>query len=101
MEALEIIKERLKMLEELVKEYKVSIPLTVVADFLQINAEGLKAALMRYNAPFGFAYQKEDNGYRICVIPTVKFYLWYMNMTGQMVLANEDLAFKSITKDNY
>ena len=70
------------------------IPLGVAADFLDMNEEGLKAALMRGNAPFGFAYQKTDGAYRVMVIPTVTFYLWYTNTTGQMVMQGEITARK-------
>lgn len=83
---MEIIKQQLEKLEELVKQHPRKIPLSVAADFLDMNEEGLKAALMRGNAPFGFAYQKTDGAYRVMVIPTVTFYLWYTNTTAQMVL---------------
>ena len=80
------IKERLMLLEALVERYPIKIPLREVAEFLDMNEEGLKAALMRGNAPFGFAYQKMDGAYRVIVIPTVTFYLWYTHTTAQMVL---------------
>lgn len=86
---METIKLKLKQLEELVKKYPLKIPVTVVADFLDINKDGLLAALMRGNAPFGFAYQKDDGGYRVPVIPTVKFYLWYTNTNGLMVMSQD------------
>ena len=84
---MEEIKKKLEALEALVARYPTKLPLKPVADFLDMNEEGLKAALMRGNAPFGFAYQKEDGGYRVIVIPTVKFYLWYTNTSAQMVMA--------------
>lgn len=90
---MEAIKEKLTELEELVAKYPTKLPLRAVAEFLEMNEEGLKAALMRGNAPFGFAYQKEDGGYRVIVIPTVKFYLWYTNTSAQMVMA-ADVKFK-------
>lgn len=86
---MEIIKKQLTKLLDLVEKHPVKMPLSVVADFLGMNEEGLKAGLMRGNIPFGFAYQKEDGGYRVIVIPTVKFYLWYTNTTGQMLLATD------------
>lgn len=85
---MEKIQEQLKKLEQLVTEHPVKIPLRAVADFLDMNEEGLKAALMRGNAPFGFAYQKADGAYRVIVIPTVTFYLWYTNCNARMVMAN-------------
>ena len=94
---MEFIKKRLEELEKLVEKYPVKLPLKVVADFLDMNEEGLKAALARNNVPFGFAYQKTDGGYRVMVIPTVTFYLWYTNCNAQMVLNNQNLVFKSNT----
>lgn len=84
---MEEIRKKLEELEALVTRYPTKLPLKPVADFLEMNEEGLKAALMRGNAPFGFAYQKEDGGYRVIIIPTVKFYLWYTNMSAQMVMS--------------
>ena len=75
-----------KQLEKLDKRYPLTIPLKAAAAFLHMNEDGLKAALMRGNAPFGFAYQKEDGAYRVMVIPTVTFYLWYTNTNAQMVM---------------
>ena len=74
---MERILEKLNELEALVEKYPTKIPLREVSEFLGVNEEGLRAALMRGNAPFGFAYQREDGAYRVIVIPTVKFYLWY------------------------
>lgn len=82
-----IIKQKLAELDGIVTEYPLKIPTEVAAAFLGINEEALKAALMRGNAPFGFAYQKKDGGYRVPVIPSVKFYLWYTNTTGQDVMS--------------
>ena len=86
---MEIIRQQLERLEDLVKQYPRKIPLSVAAGFLDMNEEGLKAALMRGNAPFGFAYQKTDGAYRVMVIPTVTFYLWYTNCHAQMILRPE------------
>lgn len=83
---MERIKEQLQKLESLVARYPTKIPLKEAASFLDMNEEGLKAALMRGNVPFGFAYQKTDGAYRVMVIPTVTFYLWYTNTNAQMVL---------------
>lgn len=83
---MDIIKKKLQELEELVNNHPLTIPLSKASKFIGMNEEGLKAALMRGNAPFGFGYQKEDGGYRVLVIPTVPFYLWYTNTNGQMIL---------------
>lgn len=86
------IKEKLQELEYLVSKYPNKLPLKAVADFLDMNEEGLKAALMRGNVSWGFAYQKSDEGYRVIVIPTVTFYLWYTNCNAQMVLRDNSPA---------
>jgi hypothetical protein len=86
---MELILKKIKELEALVEKHPQKLPLSEVAKFLDMNEEGLKAALMRGNAPFGFAYQKNDGAYRVMVIPTVTFYLWYTNSNAQMILKPE------------
>lgn len=86
---MEVILKKLKELEALVERHPQKLPLSEAAKFLDMNEEGLKAALMRGNAPFGFAYQKNDGAYRVMVIPTVTFYLWYTNSNAQMILKPE------------
>ena len=86
---MEVIRKKLEELEALVEKNPHKIPLSEAAKFLDMNEEGLKAALMRGNAPFGFAYQKNDGAYRVMVIPTVTFYLWYTNSNAQMILKPE------------
>ena len=86
---MESVREMLARLSEIVKEHPVKIPLRVAADFLGMNEEALKSALMRGNAPFGFAYQLKDGGYRVPIIPTTLFYLWYTNTTGREIMAAE------------
>ena len=88
------INQSIEKLEKLVLQYPTKIPLRAVAEFLEMNEEGLKAALMRRNAPFGFGYQKDDGGYRVFVIPTLTFCLWYTNCDAQMVLANSQTSVK-------
>lgn len=90
-EGMDLIKQKLAELEEIVRANPLKIPIDVAADFLGINREGLMAALMRGNAPFGFAYQKQDGGYRVPVIPTVSFYLWYSNATGMDVMTADQV----------
>ena len=96
---MDAIKSRLEELEALVKEHPRVLPVGEVAKFLGVNREGLMAALMRQNAPFGFAYQKGDGSYRVPVIPTAKFYLWYTNQTGLDVMAIERGASLHADKD--
>lgn len=83
------VKKKLEDLEKLAEKYPSKLPLREVAAFLEMNEEGLKAALMRQNTPFGFAYQKEDGGYRVFVIPTVPFYLWYTNTNGRQIMGGD------------
>ena len=88
---MQAIANKLKELESLVEKHPQKIPLSEAAKFLDMNDEGLKAALMRGNAPFGFAYQKTDGAYRVVVIPTVTFYLWYTNCNAQMILSADTI----------
>lgn len=88
------IQRRLVELDAMVEANPRLLPVKDVAEFLGVNAEGLKAALMRKNVPFGFAYQKEDGGYRVPVIPTVPFYLWYTNQNGRNVMAGEEGLYR-------
>ena len=93
------IKEMLMRLSEIVKEHPVKIPLRVAAEFLGMNEEALKSALMRGNAPFGFAYQLKDGGYRVPIIPTTLFYLWFTNTTGREIMAAEHDFLQRIGKN--
>ena len=86
MSAIEVLRDKIVELDEIVKKYPSKIPLSVAANFLDMNEEGLKAALMRGNAPFGFAYQKTDGAYRVIIVPTVTFYLWYTNTNALMIM---------------
>ncbi len=86
---MDIIKAKIKELENLVEKHPSKLPLRTVAEFLGMNEEGLKAALLRQNTPFGFGYQKEDGGNRVFIIPTVTFYLWFTNTPGRMVFSEE------------
>lgn len=85
------VQKKLAELDALVEKHPEKIPLSEAAKFLDMNEEGLKAALMRGNAPFGFAYQKTDGAYRVAIIPTVTFYLWYTNCNAQMIMRGDSL----------
>ena len=95
---MEAIKERLARLSEIVREHPVKLPLRVAAEFLGMNEEALKSALMRGNAPFGFAYQLKDGGYRVPIIPTTLFYLWFTNTTGREIMAAENAILEKSAK---
>jgi hypothetical protein len=79
------IKERLIELNDLVERNPFKIPLNEAAEFLDMNAEGLRVALINGTAPFGFGYRKDKDGYRTLVIPTVPFYLWYTGTPASAV----------------
>lgn len=85
----EIIKQRIDELERLIEKHPHKIPLAVAAEYLDMNADGLMSALIRGNTPFGMAYQKQDGGNRVAVIPTLTFYLWAMNINGSCVRSHE------------
>lgn len=84
-----VINAKLDELDKLAEEHPVNLPLVKVAQFLGMNRDGLMAALLRHNTPFGFGYQKDDKGYRVPVIPTATFALWYTNQQGRMVMATD------------
>ena len=84
-----IITKRIEALENLIEKYPIKIPLSAAADFLDTNTDGLMAALMRGNTPFGFAYQKQDGGNRVAVIPTATFYMWFTNINGLCVRTHD------------
>jgi hypothetical protein len=81
------ITDKLYALNALVERYPNKMPLTVAAEFLEMNTDGLMSALTRGSAPFGFGYQKTDGGNRVAVIPTATFYFWYTNVRGTDVRA--------------
>lgn len=71
--------KKIQELKQLCDIYPTKIPLSEVAKFLSMNVEGLKSALYRHQAPFGFAYDYQDGGNRVAIIPTITFYLWITN----------------------
>lgn len=83
------IRDRIEAVNALVEKHPQKLPLAAVAEILQMNPEGLRAALTRGNVPFGFAYQKDDGGYRVMVIPTLTFYLWYTNTNAQILMSQQ------------
>lgn len=82
------ITQKLDELDRMVERHPNNIPVQEVADFLGMNADGLRAALITNTAPFGFGYAKLKNGYRVFMIPTVPFYLWYTNTNAQLYKFN-------------
>lgn len=86
---MEAIKNQIKKVEEACEKYPLRLPTKIVAELLGMKEEGLKSALTRGNAPFGFGYQLQDGGNRVMVIPTTKFYLWFTNTNAQMVMQGD------------
>lgn len=70
----ETIRERAGKLQDLLDRYPICIPVTVVAEFLHVSAEGLRASIDQGRCPFGFSWTLgARSGYKI---PTVTFYTW-------------------------
>lgn len=82
MEAPQIIKDRIKELNELVKNHPQYIPVTEAAKFIGANKEGLREMIFKGQWPFGIAWQKDIRGNRVFKIPTLKFYMWFTNNAG-------------------
>ncbi len=78
----DVIINTCERLNELVEQHPIYIPLPVVAEFLGMNAEGLRYSIEQGICPFGIAWQKSIGGYKAFKIPTVTFYFWIMNMRG-------------------
>ena len=71
---IDMVKHRLE-LREILREYPCYIPLSVVAKFLNMKPEGLRACIKQGRCPFGLGYEVDDkNAFKI---PTETFYLWY------------------------
>lgn len=78
----EPVKAKVEQLNELVSKHPEYIPLPEVAEFLATKPDGLRASMDQGRCPFGFGWQINARGYRAYKIPTVKFYLWYMNLSA-------------------
>lgn len=75
-----MIEQRLKF-QEILEKYPIYIPLAVVAKFLNMKPEGLRACIKQGRCPFGLAYETDDkSAYKI---PTETFFLWYTNTAGK------------------
>jgi len=69
-----MLEQRFK-LQEMLKRYPVYLPLSVVAKFLNMKPEGLRACIKQGRCPFGLGYEVDDKS--AFKIPTETFYLWY------------------------
>ena len=81
------IQERIRELNKLVNEYPVAIPLPKLAEFLRVDAEGLRSCIQMGHCPFGIGWQKTIKGNKAFKIPTATFYFWY---TGDFIRANRE-----------
>ena len=82
---MDAIEKKLAELDALCEKHPQTIPLADAAEFIGMNAEGLRSALMHGSVPFGFGYQKSEGAYRVFVIPTVTFYLWFTNTSAAAI----------------
>ena len=69
-----MLEQRFK-LQEMLRRYPVYHPLSVVAKFLNMKPEGLRACIKQGRCPFGLGYEVDDKS--AFKIPTETFYLWY------------------------
>lgn len=76
------VKEKIDQLNLIVEKHPEYIPLPEVAAFLGTKPDGLRASMDQGRCPFGFGWKINVNGNRAYKIPTVKFYLWYMNLSA-------------------
>jgi hypothetical protein len=78
----EVILANLNELEHLINEYPKNIPIKDVADYLGIDTASLRAALKNNTCPFGFGWQKNENGYWGFSVQATPLYLFYTNSQG-------------------
>lgn len=71
------VSDKLQELNQLVEENPQYISVPVIARFLGMNAEGLRASIEHGQCPFGLAWQKTAAASKAYKIPTVTFYMWY------------------------
>ena len=69
-----MLEQRFK-LQEMLRRYPVYLPLSVVAKFLNMKPEGLRACIKQGRCPFGLGYEVDDKS--AFKIPTETFFLWY------------------------
>ena len=70
---------KISELNQITKDYPLSIPISVIAKFLDCDGSSVRAYLGSSPCPFGMAWQKSGKANRAFKIPTAKFYLWYTN----------------------
>lgn len=61
-------------LEKIIDEYPICVPVSVVAAYLKMSPQCLRASMDQNRCPFGFGWKLGDrNGYKI---PTVSLVSW-------------------------
>lgn len=70
----QVVKDREKELLELCEKNPFFIPIPAAAEYLHMDAEGLRRGLENGTIDFGFAWQKEVGGYKGFKIPTLPFF---------------------------
>ena len=87
---MEILKERLNELEELVKKYPIDIPIIEAAKFLHMHPESLRYAIIQGTSGFAsLAWQKPGAKNRGFLIPTIAF---YQALTGGALTKQKSLS---------
>ena len=79
---LSCITEKIQQLNQLVEQYPDAIPLPVVARFMGVADEGLRAYIDNTPNAFGISWKRMGAVNRAYKIPTIRFYAWYRNGLG-------------------
>lgn len=64
-------------IEKLISEYPETVPVSVAADFLSVDAGSIRAAIE--SDSFGFSWKKSGKLNRAFCIPTAHFMRWYLH----------------------
>ena len=71
--------DKIEELNQIVHQYPDTIPVPVLAKFLGVADEGLRAYIDNSREPFGISWQQMGKQNRAFKVPTVKFYFWFTN----------------------
>lgn len=75
----DIIKDKISVLEDLIKDHPDKIPVTKAAKFLGMDVECLKRCIEQGKVPFAFGCDNDKYGNRYSYVSSVKFYLWVIS----------------------
>lgn len=76
------IRHKIDRLNQIADDNPDSIPLKVAAEFMGMSDDGLRCALDQSKCAFGFSWQQKGAANRGFKIPTVPFYMWYLQKSG-------------------